>query len=117
MGDSLTKGVKMAVRYEDVTPVYENTTMKKMFINEAHKLYNIYPVEDYVLHDKDLDIVIYDDITGEEISRELWYTPTYSQFLPNYDFVANPREIYAVPRNTVPENQILGGGENDHETI
>lgn len=105
----------MAVRREPTTPVYENTTMNKVFINEVHKLYEIKAVDGYVLHDKNLDIVIEDEFGNTHC--ELWYTPNEVSCLTNYDFVANPREFYTVPRNTISEDVILGGSNNDHEIM
>lgn len=108
----------MAITYEDVTPVYANTTMQKVFINGVHKLYNITPVEGYVLRDKELDIIHTDPVTGEEIGRQIWYTPSTAQCLANYDFVTNEREFEAILRSEVPDGcGILGGGNNDHEVM
>lgn len=109
----------MAITRETVTPIYENTTMQKVFLDGVHRLYEITPVEGYVLRDKELDAVDYDPFIGEEISRQIWYTSSTAQCLANYDFVTNPREFEAVLRSEVPDGcGILGGGSNnDHEIM
>ena len=105
----------MAVTRENTTPIYENTTMQKVFINGVHKLYEITPIDGYVLHDKRLDIVTEDEFGNQH--TELWFTPSAAGVPAAYDFVANPNEIYAIPRSQVDENCILGGGDNDHEVM
>lgn len=96
-----------------------NTTMKK-FINSAgnHTQYVITPNENYVLHDKDLDV--------EEINPET-FEPTGNIILGfyegdtsvryDYDFTANPREFYAVLITEVPENSEVFNVEPDHEVM
>lgn len=108
----------MVITREDATPIFENTTMQKVFLDGVHRLYEITPIEGYVLRDNELDQVEYDPFTGEEISRQIWYTPSTAQCLANYDFATNPREFEAVLRSEVPDGcGILGGGNNDYETI
>ena len=105
---------------EDVTPVYENTTMKASY-NSANVLrtYRIAPIEGYVLHSKGYDTEVLDEVTGEPTGDIIpGYIP-YPAFVTvayNYDFEANPSEIYAVPQDTVPENQIFNNGGN-HEVM
>lgn len=94
---------------------FENTTMLEVRVDGVLKRYEIYPVEDYVIHDNDIDVVEYDEETGEEIRREHWYTDTYTMVRWDYDFDTNPNNIYAIPRSQANENCILGG--NNHETI
>lgn len=105
----------LAFSYENVTlSLIANTTMQKRFIDGIHKQYLIAPIENYVLHDSRLDTDI--DIDGNPIDPPLaGYTPATITVAANYDFAANPNNIYAVLRNTVPENQIYGGVNNDHE--
>lgn len=101
--------------YEDVTPAYENTTMKKLYIDGVHRTYNITPVSGYVLHDKGRDWSVINPETEEE-TYYLGYTTGTASCPANYDFTANPREFYAVPADSVPADQIFGGG-NDHEVM
>lgn len=110
----------MAVTYEGVTPpLIENTIMQKMFINGVHNAYYIAPAEGYVIHDKMYDEEVIDDETHEPTGEiRLGYTGGTISVGANYDFVANPREVYAVLRSTVDENYIFGGGDdNDHEVM
>lgn len=102
----------MAYTYEDVTPtLIANTTMQKRLLNGVHKSYLITANEGYVLHDNTLDYTDIDPVTGEEV-LVLGFTDNTKTCGANYDFTANSREFYAVPRNEVPENQIFGGGNN-----
>jgi hypothetical protein len=104
----------MAWTYEDVTPtLIANTTIQKGLLNGVHKIYLITPIDGYVLHDNRLATDI--DIEGNPIDPPTpGYTTATVTVAANYDFTANPNNIYAVLRNTVPEDQIFGGG-NDHE--
>lgn len=105
------------VTYEDVNPsLIENTTMQKLLSDGVHRAYKISPVDGYVLHDNAGDWTEPDEITGEETTVLAFYTGTCS-CAASYDFTANPREFYAVLASTVPENQIFGGVNNDHEVM
>lgn len=111
-------GEKMATTYEIVNPTpIENTTVRKLLINGVHSGYFINANDGYVLHDKGLDT----DKYNEDFTEVIGITPGYSAGTCscgiNYDFTANPREFYAVLRTEVPENQIYGGGGNDHEVM
>lgn len=107
----------MAFRYEDVNPtLIENTSMQKIFINDVHKQYSITPNEGYVLHDNAYDV--WYDIEGNELTEPIkGYRRTTATCGANYDFVANPREFYAVPENEVPADQIFGGSGNNEPEI
>lgn len=103
----------------DVTPIIENTRMEAYY-NSSNVLrtYFIYPNEGYVLHDTQYDEIVLDDHgneTGEVILGYLPY-PSFVTVMYNYDFVANPRELYCVPADTVPADQIFNNG-NDHEVM
>jgi hypothetical protein len=108
----------MIITKEDVIPsLIPNTVMQKFLVDGVHKQYTIAPAEGYVVHDNRLDYPVADDYgepTGEVI---LGYSEGMKSVSASYDFVANPYEIYAVPRNTVPEDQIFGGGNNNHEVM
>lgn len=104
---------------EPVTPsLIENTTMEKGINGEGeHKTYLITPVDGYVLHDKGYDTPVLDPITYEETGEiKLGYRTSTASCAASYDFTANPREFYAVPADSVPADQIFGGG-NDHEVM
>lgn len=107
----------MAVRYEDFSPSFiANTTMQKVFVNEVHKQYRITPNEGYVLHDKSYDEEVIDPATMLPTGEiKLGYRTYPATCAASYDFVSNTREFYAVPRDSVPADQIYGVGDNDHE--
>lgn len=109
----------MAITYEDVIPSpVANATTKKMLSDGVHRTYNITANNGYVLHDKELDNFKLDEdgnLTDEVIPG---YTRGMTSCRWDYDFTANPREFYTVAENTVPSDNIYGGGDNtDHETI
>lgn len=98
----------MALIKEPVTPsLIENTEMVKGILNDVHKTYEITPCEGYVLHDKRLDNEVIDEITGEPTGEVILRYYEGTRTVPaSYDFVANPWELYAVLRSSVPENDI-----------
>lgn len=108
----------MAYTYEDVIPsLIENTTMQKRLRDGVQTTYTIKANEGYVLHDKTLDWYDTDPNTMEETYR-LGFSRGTKTCGANYDFVANPREFYAVPDDgTIPDDQIFGGVNNDHEIM
>lgn len=107
----------MANTREDVVPsLIENTTMQKLLRDGVHIQYTIKAIEGYVLHDKVGDWTEMDEMTGEEILKEAFFTGTCS-CAASYDFEANPREFYAIPESSVPADQIFGGVDNDHEIM
>lgn len=107
----------MTITREPLNPtLIENTTMEKVFIDGVHKVYEITPNENYVLHDKDFDSPVYDEETGEETGEVILGYRTYTASCSaSYDFATNPREFYAVPENDVPADQIFGGGGGNVE--
>ena len=107
----------MAITYEPVNPpIIPNTIMQKRYLNDVHKQYLVEPADDYVLHDKALDWTEIDPDTLEEMPK-LGYTRGTCTCAATYDFVANPREFYAVPETDIPADQIFGIGNNDHEVM
>lgn len=106
----------MATVYEPIETLIENTTMVKGIANGVHMIYRITPVSGYVLHDKARDWTDVDPYTMEE-TYVLGFTRGMASCGASYDFAANPREFYAVPEDSVPADQIFGGGGNNHETM
>lgn len=107
----------MAWTYETVTPTpIENAIVEKGFSNGVHKIYRVQSASGYVLHDNRLDYIEGNPETMEE-TLKLGYTGQTVSCRYDYDFTANPFEFYAVPIDDVPENQIFGGGDNDHEIM
>lgn len=108
----------MDIIYEEVIPSpIENATTVKGIVDGVHRNYRISPNEGYVLHDKRDDFVEIDPDTEEEITRLAFFRGMCSCRF-DYDFVANPYEFYTVPEDSVPADQIFGGGDNnDHEIM
>ena len=110
----------MAVTYEDVNPtLIANTTMRKRILDGIFKVYTINANEGYILHDKGYDSPVYDETTGEETGEViLGFRPPSSTatVAANYDFIANPRELYAILEDELPEGAVIYSG-NNHETI
>ena len=123
------------ITYEDIAPsLIPNTTMQKWIMDGVHKAYRIKPIVGYVLHANNLDEQLFDENTMESIGVKFGYSPSgvYVTCGANYDFTAHTvidengntytaygnRDFFAVPENTVPEDQIFGGGSNnDHEVM
>lgn len=103
----------MAYTYEDVIPtLIENTTMQKRLLDGVHRTYLITPNEGYVLHDKRMDEPVIDRETGEETGEVVKVYRTSTATCPaSYDFTENPWEFYAVPEDSVPADNIHGGGK------
>lgn len=93
----------------------------KAYYNSANVLrtYRIAPIEGYVLHSTGYDTEVLDENGNPTGDIILGYIPYPADItVPyNYDFVANPRQIFAVPADTVPENQIFNNGQPDHEVM
>lgn len=107
------------VTYEVVTPTpIENVTVTKVFSDGVHKIYRLKAVDGYVLHDNRYDYYAFDEESGMPSTEvTLGYTGGTVSANARYDFTANPYEFYAVLRTSVPENQIFGGVDNDHEVM
>jgi hypothetical protein len=98
-----------------VTSQIENTIQTEILtIDGVLSGYDIKPIDGYVLHDNLLDMPWLDPETEEETINK-GYTAGSIGVHSTYNFTENPRELYAVPRNSVDENYIFGGGDN-HET-
>ena len=105
--------------YEEVTPsIIENTTMRKVLMDGVHRLYEITPIDGYVLHDSRMDSPEYDEETMTETGITLnGYRRSTASCPATYDFVTNPWGFYAVPESDVPADRIFGGGGNDNHEI
>lgn len=108
----------MAYTYEDLIPtLIPNTTMQKRLLNGVLRSYLITANEGYVLHDSEYDIYPEYDEQGNGIGEAvLGYTQMTRTCGYNYDFIANPRQFYAVPENTVPADDIYSN-TNPPETV
>lgn len=99
---------------------YENTTMREIQNKEGNLIgYDIAPIDGYVLHNIAFDEYEYDpevevasieesensETKGELISRG--YSPSSCSVEADYDFEANPSEIYAKKRDDIEENEVI----------
>lgn len=78
--------------------LYDNTTMR-----ENRNSYDISPAEGYLLHNIVFDK--YESDSKQLISRG--YSPSSCSVGKDYDFEANPKEIYAIKRDDVGENDVI----------
>ena len=99
--------------YIDVTPIIANTTMKK-YVTDAgvERVYEIAPIDGYVLHDSRKDWTDIDQETNEEVVFEGFASGSVSVPI-RYDFEANPYNLYTKLASEVPADQIFGGGSNE----
>ena len=87
----------MVINREEITSMFDNTRLMKVYIDGIHKIYEIIPNEGYVLHDKKLDRYTSYDKYGNGIGELiLGFYPSSRTEKYDYDFVENPREFYAV---------------------
>jgi hypothetical protein len=106
--------------------------MVRGVLNGVVKAYEITPIEEYVLRDKENDMPIFDEITGEIIGAKFCYASMGASCGANYDFTplqvtdengvthtayGAQREFFARLASEVPADQIFGGGDNDHEVM
>lgn len=99
----------MAITYEAIIPpIIENTNMRKMLSDGVHRTTRIAPAENYVLHDNNLDDNVFDEESRvPTVEIALGYKEGEISVGHDYDFNENPRELYAVPRISVPEDRIF----------
>lgn len=111
----------MAVYYEPMAEtLLENTTMKKVFVNGVHRLYEITPNDGYVLHDSRNDVYDNFDDEGNPVGE-----PSILGFQRGAttctvaDFDTNKYDFYVVLDTDVPENSYIYGDttEPDHEIM
>lgn len=97
----------VTITYEDVIPtLIPNTTMTKTLRGGVPTVYRITPIDGYVLHNNVRDWTHIDIETGEETFYR-GYSRRGSSVPASYDFSENPNEIYAVPADSVPAEQIF----------
>lgn len=116
--------------YEDVIPtLIPNTTMQKRLNNGVQTTFIITPNDGYVMHDNAYDFPIFDEFDNE--TMVLGYRTTTASVAAAYDFSTTEmldeagntvlaygsRQFFTKPASDVPENQIFGGGDNNHEVM
>ena len=124
--------------YETINSPIPNATVEKGYADGVHKIYRITPLSGYVLHDTQYDGVNFeerfDEETGEMIIVEIPYLGYHSYrvtcsasyaFTPiemldeagNTVTAYGNRKFYCKLATDVPENQIFGTVEPDHEVM
>lgn len=83
--------------YKQTEAKLENTIFEAREMDGKITSYIIRPCEGYKLHEITLDEPVFDEETMQETGeKKLCFTKAYVTASANYDFEANPREIYAV---------------------
>lgn len=123
-----------------VTSPVPNTTLREKLRDGELYYYEIKAESGYLLHDKDLDVPEVDENYMETGNIIPWFTGGGTSVRLDYDYTTTTqgeykytdengneitmpvtmigaREFYTVPSNVVPSNQVLGGGDNDHEVM
>jgi hypothetical protein len=93
--------------------------MQKIYRDGVFRQIGITPCEGYVLRDNFLDNYMEYDEEGNGIGEPIigFYSGT-TTVRYDYDFVANPREFYAVLIEDVPEGaEIFNVPSSDHEVM
>lgn len=103
--------------YKEIEALIENTKFEARVDKNGNIIsYRISPMEGYKLHEITLDEEIMDKETLLPTGKiKKGYTRSFVTAGANYDFKKNERDIYAVPQDTVPENQIFNNGGPEHE--
>lgn len=106
----------------------ENINVYKKINEETneHVMYLVRPVDGYVMYDttandtepvidSETGLPVTDPETGAVVERPVtyYYTVMYCPKTTNFDNFT----WVAVPRDSVDENYIFGGGNNDHEVM
>lgn len=104
----------MAYTYEVNTEYnFPNITLYNWLRDGVLVGYRINANEGYVFYDTNANDVEIDPETNEE--RPVTYYYTVAGLNPRYNF--DNFSYVAVPRDSVDENYIFGGGDNDHEVM
>lgn len=92
---------------------YPNLTVYDRFRDGILNGWKVTANEGYVFYDENANDSITDPDTLEPIPITYYYT--IRMLNPNYNW-AN-FALVAVPRDSVPADQIFGGGDNEHEVM
>ena len=91
---------------------FPNLTIEGMYSEGVLSGYRLTANEGYVFYDSTANDTEMDPVTMMPIPVTYYYTLAYMP--KNYNFANFP--YVAVPRSSVPENNIFGGN-NNHETV
>lgn len=94
--------------------IYPNLTVYKRHLEGVWSGWSIFANDGYVFYDANANNVEIDPETDEERPVIYYYTQTHKSARYNWANFA----LVAVPRDSVDENYIFGGGDNnDHEVM
>jgi hypothetical protein len=125
--------------YITPSPIPNATVLEKLR-DGALYAYLIAPNDGYLLHDNTNDVPVWDEFGNETGEMTSYFVSGDTTTPASYDFTTTTqgeykytdengneitmpvtmigaREFYTVPSNVVPSDQVLGGGDNDHEVM
>lgn len=83
--------------YKEIEPLIENTICEACETRRGVGYYRVRPAEGYKLHEKGLDMPIFDNEGNETGKIKCGYTTVFVTVGANYDWSKNERKIYAIP--------------------
>ena len=104
----------MAVYTEELATdiIFPNISVYRQFRDGVHNGYKITANKGYVMYDAAANNMDYDE-EGNPFPVTYYYTLVYAPLSANF----NNFTWVAVPRDSVPEDMIFGGGNGDHEIM
>lgn len=89
--------------FEEISTIlFENTKTEGYYNNKELTMYRITPNKGYAIHTVFRDRQIYNEVTGEPTGEvEAGFTKSYITIRSDYDFEANPYDIYVVRKEEV----------------
>lgn len=100
--------------YEVATDItLPNMTVYRKYKDGVHSAWRVNTNEGYVMYDTAANNTEIDPETMEEIPVTYYYTILHCPLSWDYRTFT----YVAVPRDSVDENYIFGGGDNDHEIM
>lgn len=100
--------------YKSVEPLIENTICEVCETVRGSSYHRVRPAEGYKLHEKGLDMPIFDEETNKETGKiQCGYTTVFVTVGANYDWQKNERKIYAIPIDA--EDEIIDKEMEENE--
>jgi hypothetical protein len=83
--------------YKEIEPLIENTICEACETSRGAGYHKVRPAEGYKLHEKGLDMPIFDEEGNETGKIQCGYTTSYITVGANYDWEKNVSKIYTLP--------------------
>lgn len=96
--------------YKSIEPLIDNTICEVRDFGRTVS-YCIRPAEGYKLHEKGLDMPIFDEEGNETGKIQCGYTTAFTTVGASYDWQKNERKIYAIPIDA--EDEIIDAEVTD----